>query len=72
MDPMIRRCLAMTAAAAALVVVLLAAGVPGATILAFAPVVVCLGAHALMGHGTGHGTADRHDDAGAQLGHGQR
>lgn len=61
MDRTIRLCFAMTAGAAALVLVLLAAGVPGATILAFAPVVVCLGAHAFMGHGGGHAHAP-HDE----------
>ena len=37
MDSLIRRCLAMTIGGAAVALVLLAAGVPGATLLAFAP-----------------------------------
>jgi hypothetical protein len=71
MDRTIRVCLAMTAGAAALVLVLVAAGVPGATILAFAPVVFCLGAHALMGHGGGHAHAP-HDEPPASVTRGRR
>jgi hypothetical protein len=55
MDSLIRRCLAMTIGAVALAAVLIALGVPGATILAFAPLVVCLGAHLVIGHGAEHG-----------------
>lgn len=52
---MIRRCLAMTAGAALLALVLLAAGVPGAVLLGLAPALVCLGMHLVMGHGDAHG-----------------
>jgi hypothetical protein len=55
MNSMIRRCLAMTVGAAALAVVLLAAGVPGAVLLALAPALVCVGMHLVMGHGDAHG-----------------
>jgi hypothetical protein len=55
MNTHIRHCLAMTAGAAVLAVVLLAAGVPGAVLLALAPALVCVGMHALMGHGDAHG-----------------
>jgi hypothetical protein len=55
MNSMVRRCLAMTAGAAALAVVLLAAGVPGAVLLALAPALVCVGMHLVMGHGDAHG-----------------
>jgi hypothetical protein len=72
MDGLIRRCLAMTIGAAAFALVLLAAGVPGATLLAFAPIVVCLGAHLVMGHGAGHGAATRQDEHGAPAKHGHR
>jgi hypothetical protein len=69
MDSLIRRCLAMTIGAVALAAVLVALGVPKATILAFAPVVVGLGAHLVMGHGAGHGV---HDDQVAHEEHGHR
>jgi hypothetical protein len=55
MNSMIRRCLAMTAGAALLALVLLAAGVPGAILLGLAPALVCVGMHLVMGHGDAHG-----------------
>ena len=55
MNTLIRRCLAMTAGAAVLAVALLAAGVPGAVLLALAPALVCVGMHVVMGHGDAHG-----------------
>lgn len=55
MNSMVRRCLAMTVGAAAVAVVLLAAGVPGAVLLALAPALVCVGMHLVMGHGDAHG-----------------
>ena len=45
------RCLAMSVGAALLAVALLAAGVPGAVLLAVAPVLVCVAMHLVMGHG---------------------
>lgn len=45
----------MTVGAGALAVVLLAAGVPGAVLLALAPALVCVGMHVVMGHGDAHG-----------------
>lgn len=60
MNPMIRRCLAMTVGAGAVAAVLLAAGVPGAVLLAVAPALVCVGMHLVMGHGDAH--ADAHVD----------
>ena len=72
MDSLIRRCLAMTIGAVALVAILVALGMPGATILAFAPVVVCLGAHLVIGHGAGHGDASRPDGQVAHEEHGHR
>jgi hypothetical protein len=72
MDSLIRRCLLMTIGAVVLALVLLAAGVPGATLLAVAPVVVCLGAHLVMGHGARHGAAARQDEHGAPAEHSQR
>jgi hypothetical protein len=54
MNSMVRRCLAMTVGAAAVAAVLLAAGVPGAVLLALAPALVCLGMHLVMGHGDAH------------------
>ena len=55
MNSMVRRCLAMTAGAVLLAAVLLAAGVPGAVLLAVAPALVCVGMHLVMGHGDAHG-----------------
>ena len=55
MNSMVRRCLAMTVGAGALAVVLLAAGVPGAVLLALTPALVCVGMHVVMGHGDAHG-----------------
>lgn len=55
MNSMVRRCLAMTVGAGALAVVLLAAGTPGAVLLALAPALVCVGMHLVMGHGDAHG-----------------
>lgn len=55
MNSMVRRCLAMTVGAGALAAVLLAAGVPGAVLLALAPALVCVGMHLVMGHGDAHG-----------------
>jgi hypothetical protein len=52
---MVRRCLAMTVGALAVAAVLLAAGVPGAVLLALAPALVCVGMHVVMGHGDAHG-----------------
>jgi hypothetical protein len=52
---MVRRCLAVTVAAAALAAVLLAAGVPGAVLLALAPALACVGMHLVFGHGKAHG-----------------
>jgi hypothetical protein len=72
MDSLIRRCLAMSVGAVALAFVLLAAGIPGATLLAFAPVVVCLGAHLVMGHGAGHGAAAPQDEHGVPAEHSHR
>ena len=45
------RCLAMAVGAALLAVALLAAGVPGAVLLAVAPVLVCVAMHLVLGHG---------------------
>ena len=45
------RCLAMSVGAALLAVALLAAGVPGAVLLAVVPVLVCVAMHLVMGHG---------------------
>jgi len=47
----IGRCLAMSVGAALLAIALLAAGVPGAVLLAVAPVLVCVAMHLVMGHG---------------------
>lgn len=55
MNTSLRRCLAMTVGALAVVAVLLAAGVPGAVLLALAPALVCVGMHVVMGHGDAHG-----------------
>jgi len=55
MNDLLRRCLVMSAGAVALAGVLLAAGVPGALVLSFAPLAVCLGMHLLMGRGATHG-----------------
>ena len=55
MTSMIRRCLAMTVGALAVAAVLLAAGVPGAVLLALAPALVCVGMHVAIGHGDAHG-----------------
>jgi hypothetical protein len=52
---MLRRCLAMIAGAVAGSALLLAAGVPGAVLLAVAPVLVCVALHVLMGHADPHG-----------------
>ena len=54
MTGMLRRCLLMSVGALALAGVLLAVGVPGAVLLGFAPLVVCVGMHLLMGHGATH------------------
>jgi hypothetical protein len=53
MNSMVRRCLAMTAGAVLLAAVLLAAGVPGAVLLAVAPALCRM--HLAMGHGDAHG-----------------
>jgi hypothetical protein len=45
----------MSLGAVALAAVLLAAGVPGAVLLAVAPVLLCVGMHLAMGHGDPHG-----------------
>jgi hypothetical protein len=45
----------MTVGALAVAAVLLAAGVPGAVLLALAPALVCVGMHVVMGHGDAHG-----------------
>ena len=55
MSSVMRRCIAMTAGAAVLAVVLLGAGVPGAVLLGLAPALVCMGIHLVMGHGDPHG-----------------
>ena len=80
MNTFLRRCLAMTAGAAVLAVVLLAAGVPGAVLLALAPALVCVAMHIVMGHGDAHGEdllrtaraaatqADRTADEASQVG----
>ncbi len=47
----VRRCLAMTVGAVVLASVLVAAGVPGAVLLAVAPALVCVAMHLAMGHG---------------------
>jgi hypothetical protein len=47
----IGRCIAMSVGAALLAIALLAAGVPGAVLLAVAPVLVCVAMHLVMGHG---------------------
>jgi hypothetical protein len=52
---MVRLCLAMTVGALAVAAVLLAAGVPGAVLLAIAPALVCVGMHVVIGHGDAHG-----------------
>lgn len=49
--PTVRRCLAMSVGAVLLAGVLLTAGVPGAVLLAVAPVLLCAGMHLVMGHG---------------------
>jgi Protein of unknown function (DUF2933) len=46
-----RRCLAMSVGAVLLAGVLFAAGVPGAVLLAVAPVLLCVAMHLVMGHG---------------------
>jgi hypothetical protein len=43
----------MTVGAPLLAAVLLAAGVPGAVLLALAPVLLCVGMHLLISHGLG-------------------
>lgn len=58
MSPVVRRCLAMTVGAAALLALLLAMGVPGAVLLTFAPALLCVGIHLVMGHGNAHGMSD--------------
>jgi hypothetical protein len=55
MTSLVRRCLAMSAGAMLLAVVLLAAGVPGAVLLGLAPALACVAMHVLMGHGDPHG-----------------
>jgi len=55
MNSIIRRCLAMTVGALAVAAVLLAAGVPGAVLLALAPAIVCVGMYVVMGHGDAQG-----------------
>ena len=55
MTPAVRRCLAMSAGAVLLALVLLAAGVPGAVPLGVAPALLCVAMHMLMGHGDPHG-----------------
>ncbi|MFN8520277.1 MAG: hypothetical protein U0667_12985 [Chloroflexota bacterium] len=55
MNGVVRRCVVMAIGAFALAAVLLAAGVPGAVLLGFAPLAVCLGMHLLMVHGDPHG-----------------
>jgi|BarGraNGADG00212_1021973.scaffolds.fasta_scaffold30102_1 hypothetical protein len=55
MTPAVRRCLAMSAGAMVLAIVLLAAGVPGAVLLGVAPALLCVAMHMLMGHGDPHG-----------------
>jgi hypothetical protein len=55
MTSLVRRCLAMSAGALLLAVVLLAAGVPGALLLGLAPALGCVAMHLLMGHGDPHG-----------------
>jgi hypothetical protein len=55
MNTMVRRCLAMTVGALAVAAVLLAAGVPGAVLLAIAPALACVGMHVVMGHGDASG-----------------
>lgn len=52
---MVRRCLAMTVAVLGVGAALLAAGVPGAVLLAIAPALLCVGMHLVMGHGDAHG-----------------
>ena len=51
MSTMLRRCLTMTASAAVLAIVLLAAGVPAGVLLGLAPALICVGMHMVMGHG---------------------
>lgn len=60
MNGMLRRCLLMSIGALALAGVLLAAGVPGAVLLGFAPLAACLGMHLLMGHQMLMGHGDSH------------
>lgn len=55
MNAKMRRCLAMTVGAVALGGILLAAGVPGAALLAVAPALLCVGMHLAMDHGDPHG-----------------
>jgi hypothetical protein len=55
MSSMVRRCLAMTVGALGVAVLLLAAGVPGAVLLALAPALLCVGMHIVMGHGDADG-----------------
>ncbi len=63
MDRLLRRCLAMTLAVVALALILMVAGVPGASVLGLAPLALCLGMHLLMGHhGTTGRTSEHHGD----------
>ncbi len=62
MDRLLRLCLAMTLAIVALALMLVAAGVPGVSIVALTPLLLCLGMHLVMGHHAGAGrTSVRHD-----------
>jgi hypothetical protein len=60
----LRRCVPMAAGAVVLTVVLLAAGVPGAVLLAVGPVLVCVAMVLFMDHANQHTEgAERHINA---------
>jgi hypothetical protein len=72
LDRTIRRCLVLTLGAVAVALVLLAAGMPGATLLAFAPAIVCIGAHLVMGHDGAGGHGAPHEEHRLDAGQGGR
>ena len=51
MNGFLRHCLVMTVGAVFVASILLAAGVPGAVLLAVGPVLLCVGLHLVMGLG---------------------
>jgi hypothetical protein len=72
LDHAIRRCLVLTLGVTTGALVLLAVGTPGATLLAVAPAVVCLGAHLVIGHGSASGSGGPPDGRRVDATHGQR